>query len=330
MYRQVGFSILVFELTTKPYFPMSKPQHPSRRDFIQKSLLATSTALFLPNLLGAASFSGLKKVKVNGHLWVYASKFPPNWDASPDLESIFSDMSYAGLDGIELMESILRHDDGVTRLKKYTKQYSIPVSGSSYGVGFDMWDASQFQTIADDLARVVPRLAEVGGTTFGVSVGEADHPKTEAELDAQAKILKVLMKICADHGIEPNLHNHTYEVENGLHDLKGTLARVPELKLGPDMNWLIRGGVDPVEFIHTYGKQIVYLHIRDQYENGDWTEYVGQGTTDFSAISKALHKQNFQGQAAIELAFPNNFTPSNPLQEDWKMSRQFVHKVFGW
>ncbi|MEP0713032.1 sugar phosphate isomerase/epimerase [Algoriphagus sp.] len=309
---------------------MSKNHQSSRRDFIQKSILAASCTLFLPKLVGAASLEEFKKVKINGHLWVYASKFPPNWDAYPDLEIVFADMSYAGLDGIELMESILRHDDAVERIKELTKKYKIGVSGTSYGVGFNMWDASQYQAIADDLELVIPRLAEVGGTTFGVSVGGADHLKTDAELDAQAKILNFLMKICKENGIVPNLHNHTYEVENDLHDLKGTLARIPDIKLGPDLNWLIRGGVDPVEFIETYGEQIVYLHIRDQYEDGTWTEYVGQGDTDFSAISKALEKQNFQGQVAIELAFPNDFTPSNPLKEDWKISRKFVQKTFGW
>ncbi len=310
---------------------MKNPVSLHRRSFLQKSLLATAGSFFLPQFLSSANPFDLKsKIKVNGHLWVYASKFPPNWDAYPDLETVFSDMGYAGLDGIELMESILRHDDAVARLKEYSKKYKIPVSGSSYGVGFNMWDAGQFQKIADDLAIVVPRLAEVGGKTFGVSVGEARRPKTEAELDAQAKILKVLIGICADHGIEANLHNHTYEIENGLHDLKGTLARVPELKLGPDLNWLIRGDVDPVEFITTYGQQIVYLHIRDQYDNGEWTEYVGQGDTDFGRIAAALKEQGFSGQAAIELAFPSNFTPQNPLKEDWKLSRQFVGKTFGW
>lgn len=138
------------------------------------------------------------------------------------------------------------------------------------------------------------------------------------------------MKICNDHGIVPNLHNHTYEVENDLHDLKGTLARIPDIKLGPDLNWLIRAGVDPVSFINTYGRQMVYLHIRDQYADGNWTEYVGQGVTDFRAIAKALNEQGFQGSAGIELAFPANFEPQNPLKTDWKLSREYVVKTFGW
>ena len=73
------------------------------------------------------------------------------------------------------------------------------------------------------------------------------------------------------HGVVLNLHNHTYEVENVMHDLEGTLARIPDVKLGPDLNWLVRAGVDPVEFIHRFGKQIVFMHIRDQKADGTWS-----------------------------------------------------------
>jgi sugar phosphate isomerase/epimerase len=271
-----------------------------------------------------------KKIKVNGHLWVYASKFPPNWDVTPNLETVFADMSYARLDGVELMESTLRYDDSVPRINGYIKKYSLPVSGSSYGVGFDMWDVNQHKKILEDINIVVPRLGKLGGKNCGISVGDAKHEKTGAELDAQASLLKQIFAICSDNGIEANLHNHTYEVANGMHDLKGTLARIPGIKLGPDLNWLIRAGIDPVDFINTYGKQIVYLHIRDQYADSTWTEYVGQGVTEFTAIAKALKAQNFDGSCAIELAFPSDFRPVNPLKEDWKMSRQYVKKIFGW
>ncbi len=57
---------------------------------------------------------------------------------------------------------------------------------------------------------------------------------------------------------------------------------------------------------------------------------MGQGVTDFTAIAKALKKQNFKGNAAIELAFPGDYKPVNPLKEDWKLSRKYVKKVFGW
>ncbi|MHA4845031.1 sugar phosphate isomerase/epimerase family protein [Flavitalea antarctica] len=305
----------------------------SRRSFIRRTALVTGAAILADNLIAEvyALSQQNAKVSVNGHLWVYASKFPPNWDVTPNMEAAFADMSAAGLDGIELMANALRHDDAVKRISGFISKYKLPVFGSSYNSqNFRMWDPAQHQQILDDINIVVPRLSKLNGKALGISVGDARRSKTESELDAQATILKEIRRVCTNNGVEANLHNHTYEVANGMHDLKGTLARIPDFKLGPDLNWLIRGGVNPVDFINSYGKQMVYMHIRDQYADGRWTEYVGQGVTDFKAIAQALKAQHFKGDVAIELAFPPDFTPSNSLQDDWKISRQNVKKVFGW
>ena len=303
----------------------------SRRKFVQNVGTGGAGVVLMPGLLSSCTNTVEQNtIPIYAHLWVYASKFPPDWDATPALETIFSDLSYAGIEGLELMESVLRHDDAVDRLRKLSATYNVPVSGSSYGVGFNMWDIEQHQTILKDIQLVIPRLSEAGGKTFGISVGGKNGIKSEEELDAQADFLVKVRNICSDHGIEANLHNHTYEVENDMHDLKGTLERIPDFKLGPDINWLIRAGVDPVEFINTYGDQIVYLHIRDQYADGTWSEYVGQGDTDFEPIAAALKANNFSGQAAVELAFPGDFTPEYELKEDWKMSRDFVKTTFDW
>ncbi len=303
----------------------------NRRTFVKKSGFGVAGAFLLPNfMIASSSYIAVKsEVKINAHLWVYASEFPPNWDCTPVLETVFSDLSYAGMDGLELMAVNLRQDNAVENINTLIKKYGLPVSGTSYGFG-NMWDKNQHQEILDDINIIIPRLRKINGKTFGISVGDADHLKTEKELDAQADLLKQILIICEANGIEANLHNHTYEVENGMHDLKGTLKRIPDIKLGPDLNWLIRAGVDPVEFINTYGKQITYLHIRDQYKDGAWTEFVGQGATDFPTIAKALKEQNFKGQVAVELAFPDNFTPINPLKEDWKESLTYVKDTFGW
>jgi len=127
-----------------------------------------------------------------------------------------------------------------------------------------------------------------------------------------------------------NLHNHTYEVENGLHDLKGTLARIPGVKLGPDLNWLVRGGVDPDAFIREYGAQIVFLHLRDQKKDGRWSEALGEGDMDYAAIARALRDVGFTGCAVIELAHERDFKPTRPLRESLKLSREFVRNVLGY
>jgi len=291
----------------------------TRRHFLQSAALLAGSAL-------AAPASLRKGVKVSAHLWVYASRFPPNWDCSPILDQVFSEIKAAGYDGLELMDVLLKPDDAVSRIRALSRQYRLPVTGCSFEA--PMWDRARHPDILKHAMRTLDRLQELGGDTFGVSVGHARHVKTPDELDAQAELLRQLIPYAPARGITLNLHNHTYEVENGMHDLKGTLARLPDVKLGPDINWLNRGGVDPVAFIQTYGKQIVYLHLRDQKTSGKWAEALGDGTTDFAAIARALEPFRFRGRVAVELAFDEPTT--RPVAESWKLSRAYVREVFGW
>lgn len=298
-----------------------------RRQFLG-STAATLLGAFGPACRAEekSGVTGGKKVIVSGHPWVYAAT-QPKYDIDPILHQIFADMSYAGLDGIELMHTALRPEDAVERLRELSKKHALPVIGTSFGG--DMWDRTQHEAIFEDARIVVGNLARLGGWTFGVSVGKAPQPKTPVQLDAQAELLRGLIALCQSKGVVLNLHNHTYEVENDMHDLKGTLERIHDVKLGPDLNWLVRGDVDPVRFIETYGRQIVFLHIRDQKTDGKWSEAVGEGAMDYVAIGKALKAANFSGEAVIELAHEGNFKPTRPLRESLKMSRTYVKQTLG-
>jgi sugar phosphate isomerase/epimerase len=301
-----------------------------RRQFLgstAKGLLATAAGATLGRTVRAAGNADPpKKIIVGAHPWVYAAT-QPNYDIYPILDQIFADMSYAGLDGIELMHTALRPDGAVEHIRELSKKYALPVIGTSFGGA--MWDTAQHEAIFEDARRVVTRLAALGGWTFGVSVGKAPQPKTPAQLDAQAELLRGIIALCQSRRVVLNLHNHTYEVEDNMHDLRGTLERVPGIKLGPDLNWLVRGGVDPVRFIRTYRDRIVFLHIRDQKADGKWSEAVGEGDMDYAAIGQALHAVGFSGDAVIELAHEGNFKPTRPLRDSLKMSRAFVKKTLG-
>ncbi|HEV7347342.1 sugar phosphate isomerase/epimerase [Telluribacter sp.] len=299
---------------------------PTRRSFLKASLLLSGMSFSRTYAKGDLGLLVKSPVRLSAHIWVYASKYPPDWNCTPILEQVFSEIKAAGFSGIELMNILLEPDDAVTRISALIRRHGLPVTGCSYGAA--MWKADQQEEIVANATKILDRLQQLGGTNFGVSVGDARRKKTSEELDAQAAVLKKLIPIAKSRGIILNLHNHTYEVEHGMHDLKGTLDRVPHLKLGPDLNWLIRGGVDPIAFIQTYGDRIVYMHLRDQKATGKWAEALGEGTTDFGAIAKVLKKMNCRGEAAVELAFdePNQRTPA----ENWQISRRYVKEVFGW
>ena len=268
-----------------------------------------------------------ENVVVGAHPWVYAAK-QPEYDVFGILDQIFADMSAAGLDGIELMHTALRHDDAVDRIRELSEKHSLPVIGTSFGGNF--WSADGQREAIEDAKIVVPRLAEVGGRTLGTSVGSAGQPKTPEQFDVQADTLREVMAICEANRVVLNLHNHTYEVENNLHDLRGTLERVPDVKLGPDLNWLLRGGVEPVDFIRRYRGQIVFLHLRDQHADGRWPESLGEGDMDYAAIGEALREIGFDRDAVIELAHERDFELSRPLRESLKMSRDYVRQTMGY
>jgi sugar phosphate isomerase/epimerase len=302
-----------------------------RRRFL-RSAAATALGATTGGILGAGcqsmlGKSGSKKVIVAAHPWVYAAT-QPNYDIYPVLDGIFADMSYAGLDGVELMHTALRYPDAVERIGSLSQEHTLPVIGTSFGGA--MWDRAQHEAVFEDAYVVVTRLAEVGGWTLGTSVGRAPQLKTPAQLDAQAELLRRIMALCDDHGVVLNLHNHTYEVENNMHDLLGTVVRVPEVKLGPDLNWLLRGGVDPVDFIEAFGDRIVFLHIRDQHADGRWSEAVGEGDMDYVAIGQALRAAQFSGDAVIELAHERDFKPTRPLRDSLRMSRAYVRQTLGY
>lgn len=301
----------------------------NRKHFIQNTSLLLFSGLLAKKSLATSLVpaSTKKKLTVGGHVWVYASK-QPKYDVSPILEQIFSDMSYAGFDAVETMEQPLRSKVYTQQIAELIDKYKIGLIGTSYGAA--MWDKSKHTEILDDVDLVMTNLASVGGRTFGTSVGEPHgRLKTEAELDAQADLLKKLVKLGNDKGIVLNLHNHTSEVANNMHDLGGTLKRIPDIKLGPDLNWLLRANVDPLEFLEKFKKNICFLHLRDQYKNGKWSEALGEGDVDFAEIGDTLNDIGFSGDIIIELAFENNFTPTRPIKESLKMSREYLAKTVG-
>jgi sugar phosphate isomerase/epimerase len=301
----------------------------NRRKFIQN----TSLSLLALSLSRTGSSKYLnkehigKKITVGAHVWVYAST-QPGFDVSPILSQIFSDVAFAGFDGVETMEHPLRSTVYTRQIKELIDQYKIKLIGSSYGA--DMWNKDKSSEIYEDVDRIFGNMASVGARTFGVSVGEpAGRKKTEDDFDTQAALLKRIISLGEKRGIVLNLHNHTAEVENKMYDLRGTLKRIPDIKLGPDLNWLLRAGIDPISFLKEFRKQIVFMHLRDQLSNGKWPESMGEGNIDFKEIAAVINEINFEGDAIIELAHENGFVRTRPLKESLKMSRDYMKKTMG-
>ncbi len=295
----------------------------NRRNFIGATAgtLAGSTALAQTSL--PTHEKPTRKPVLGVHVWVYSSD-KPDYDCFPILNQVFADVKYAGFDAIELMDVSLRHDDAVTKIGDLIGQTGVGVIGASYG--HSMWDKTKQAEILDDAGKIIERIAKLKGRTLGVSVGDAHRKKTPEEFDMQAETLRKIQAIAQQYQVVPNLHNHTYEVADGLFDLKNSLQRVPDIVLGPDLDWLFQARVDVPTFLKTYADKIVYMHLRDHLWTGVWSEALGEGIMDWQAIGRQLQQLHFSGDMTVELAFPAGFKPTRPIRDSLRMSREVLKK----
>ncbi|MCK4244378.1 MAG: sugar phosphate isomerase/epimerase [Candidatus Omnitrophica bacterium] len=268
----------------------------------------------------------LEKVRICAHIWAYAAREPAN-DVYPILERIFEDFSKTDCEGIELMGNSLLHDDSYERISELSSKYSVPVIGSSFGA--EMYDKAAHKQIFKEVEQIISILSRIEARNLGISTGaKANAKKSPEELDAQAEILMKIKRIGKDNGIIMNLHNHTYEVKDDEYELKENIKRIPDVKLGPDLNWLLRAGIEPIDFLRRYKERIVYMHIRDQ--KGDrWTEALGDGDFNLSLFKETLEEINFRGDIAIELAHEKNHKFVRSMGENFKLSCQNLKKVLG-
>jgi len=181
--------------------------------------------------------------------------------------------------------------------------------------------------IIEDARKVITVLGKLGGTNLGISTGEKDGSvKTSEDLDAQAEVLVKVKGMCEANGIVMNLHNHIYEVKDNEYELKENIGRIPDVKLGPDLNWLLRAGIDPFGFLRRYGDRIAFMHVRDE-RRGRWVEFLGEGDFDLTEFKKVIDEIKFSGDIAIELAHEADHKFVRSMGEDFKLSCQNLRRA---
>ena len=77
-----------------------------------------------------------------------------------------------------------------------------------------------------------------------------------------------------------------------------------------DVYWMVRGGVDPREFIRTHPTRVPMLHIKDSAGAPDHKQVdVGAGTIDFAAILR----QDASQRGVISNVFVEHDGPADPM-----------------
>lgn len=126
-----------------------------------------------------------------------------------------------------------------------------------------------------------------------------------------------LDKLVAEYGIRIAIHNHG---PGALYDsIQSVVDAVkdhhPLVGACVDTGHFIRSKEDPVEAVHTLGKRVFALHIKDEekQEKRSHNVVIGTGHLDVVGIFKALKKVQFPADGAISLEYEAN--PQNPIDD---------------
>lgn len=99
--------------------------------------------------------------------------------------------------------------------------------------------------------------------------------------------IKTAAEIAAANGITLLYHNHWQELEHvgGQRALDVLLAATDPAQVQAELDtaWLVKGGVDPVDYIRGYAGRLPMLHVKDIDDGMEVTE-IGNGMIDFRAV----------------------------------------------
>lgn len=248
---------------------------------------------------------------------------------SDGLEEMFGAIRRAGYTRVELMNSMLTPEllpKTAELLKKNRLEPDIV-----YAAGALHETAAAEKTLAEilktaDAARTVrARALETNPTPKGKK-----ERKTDEELAVQARYLYRLAEAVHERGMRLFVHHHDPEMADDArewrHILKNTDPKLVWICL--DIDWVIRGGQQPLAIIRETGGRLGSLHLRNS-QDGIWTESLGDGDYDYAAVADLLRKMGYRGYEVVELAYDKATAITRPLEEDMRLSRLFVEKTFG-
>ena len=149
------------------------------------------------------------------------------------------------------------------------------------------------------------------------------------QLERLAPIFDRLSDMAADHGLKLTLENVSYsimptaEIGRRLHAL---VTRPLYHTL--DIKQAIRAGVDPLEFVDTFGESILAVHACDCDRSGGTLRYClpPRGGYDFRRLTDALQKKGFSGAVLLE-AYSDMFRKMEELRDGYRALDRQINEM---
>jgi len=265
----------------------------------------------------------MPKYRIGAHPYIFVQY---GYDMDKQFDDIFDIISEAGFDNIELHQPMFYVEDWEKRIRKALDRTRMGIVGGS--TGHPMWDISRHDQIISEMDDYSNRLAIFGKVLCGTSCSGKRYVDRTDEENAQAiKTWTELGEMFRSKGVILNYHTHGEPIQDIQHFIDNVPAE--SVALGPDLDWLRVGGVDPVNFIKKNSKRLAMLHIRDYHIGGERTEALGEGDADYLNLGKVLDDIDFSGHFVVELAIPGGKQPSRSVNDLLRISRDHLRTTIG-
>lgn len=246
-----------------------------------------------------------------------------------DLDDCLTEVAAAGYEGVEGWCDLHFGDDAAAeRTAATVRRHGLRMC-SAYGGGC-LHDPARAQgTIASVLAAA-DRARRFDLGFRGVSFNPEAVRKSDAQLAVQCANLERLGAALAERGLFLGIHNHTPEIREEARELRAALRDTDPALVGLclDVEWVRRGGLDPLALLEECRDRVRTLHLRQSHD-GVWAEDFGDGDIDYRRVDAILRQAGFDGWLIMENSHEEATHAARPLAQVQQTSREYVRAVFG-
>lgn len=262
-------------------------------------------------------------------LYVWSQHFRArNVEMAKGMEECLAATSRAGFKLLEFDGQYLAPPMGDSvraLLKKYSLRVPILYRG---GV---MYDAEAAAKTLKDLLETAALAKKAGAVAINTNPSPKPQRgrKSDQELAVEAETLNRLGGELSRRGLRLQVHQHDPEMREEAREWRYWLRHTDpkHVFFCLDLDWVHRGGQDPMTLLREAGPRVASLHIRSA-RNRVWQESLGEGDVDYAQVAAYLRQTGFTGYLVVELAYEKQTPITRSLEENLKLSREYAEKVF--
>ena len=304
----------------------------TRREMFSSMAKLAGAALVSQRLLlgdkGTSAAHYAPKLSVEIYIWIQHLETEKKTLAE-GVEEVLASFHGAGYRRVELNQDFFQP---ALREKTFKLLAKYNLAPETIYAGTTLHEAAAAEKSVREVLEL-GRLLKAHGTRVIVtnpSPKPGQAPKTEEELDTQAKYVDQLAADLEQQGIKLALHHHTPELAEHAREWHHLLEYTNPRRVYccVDVHWAYRGGQDVMSFIRETGDRLLELHLRNSHQ-GVWAEDFGPGDIDYQEVADYLRGISFNGYLVVELAYEKETQITRSLDEDLRLSRLYTDKIFG-